>query len=190
LGPFRGQSAPLATGISVTERISESSDEFASRSYPIREDMAVQQRDWIMERCGWLAMATVLFFALLGLFSRGPLSDAVAAGPGGNPTIAYDRFVRSQAETRFAIAGSFDGENLELRLGRGFLDAYELRAIQPEPTGGRSDSEAVYYSFPLREPGAPIRITIDAKRVGWGSSAAEFGFGAAPGIAISQFAYP
>jgi hypothetical protein len=175
-------------GVCVTE--TKPLDEFASRSVPIREDMAVQRRDWIMERCGWLAMAVLLLLALLGFFSKGPLSSAFAAGENGNPGIAYDRFVRSEAMTRFAIAGSFGGETLELRLGRGFLDAYEIRTIQPEPAGGRSDDAAVYYSFPLREPGAPIRITIDAKRVGWGWSEAEFGFGTGPGIAIGQFAYP
>lgn len=174
----------------MTESASEPLDEFASRSFPIRENMAVQKCDWFMERCAWIGMAIVLSLALLGLFSRGPLSDAAKAGEAGNPAIAYERFVRSHAMTRFAITGTFGSESLELRLGHGFLEAYEVRAIQPEPAGSRSDDEAVYYSFPLREPGAPVRITIDAKRVGWGRSEAEFGFGAAPGITLRQFAYP
>jgi hypothetical protein len=105
--------------------------------------MGVQRRDWRMERTAWLGMALVLVLALLGLFSRGPLSDAVATGAGENPVITYDRFVRSHAPTRFEIAGSFGGESLELRLGQGFLVAYEVRAIQPQPVGSRSDGEAV-----------------------------------------------
>lgn len=152
--------------------------------------MALQKRDWIMERCAWIGMAALLLLALLGLFSRGPLSDAMAAGESGNPTISYERFVRAQAETRFEIAGIFEGESLELRLGHGFLEAYEVRTIQPQPSGSRSDDSAVFYTFPLREPGSPIRITIDAKRVGWGASEAEFGFGTASGITVRQFAYP
>ena len=174
----------------MTENPSGPLDEFASRSFPIREDMELQRRDWLMERAAWVGTGLVLVLALLGLFSRGPLNDAQAGGTAGNPTIDYDRFVRSQAMTRFTIGGTFTGESLELRLGQRFLDAYEIRAIQPQPLGSRSDNSAIYYTFPLREPAGPIRITIDARRVDWGSSAAEFGFGNAAGLTIHQFAYP
>jgi hypothetical protein len=177
--------------IRVTENNAGSSaDEFASRSFPIGEDMALQKREWLLERAAWIGMALVLLLALLGAFSRGPLSDARAAAPNGSATIDYDRFLRAQAMTRFTIAGAFAGDELELRLGHGFLDAFEVRAIQPQPLGSRSDNSAVYYMFPLRDPGAPVRITIDAKRVDWGASTAEFGFGGANGITLNQFAYP
>ncbi|HET8720461.1 MAG TPA: hypothetical protein VFM24_00430, partial [Nitrospira sp.] len=40
------------------------------------QDLRFQERIWRIERVGWLAMAAILFAAVLGLFGRGLLSQA------------------------------------------------------------------------------------------------------------------
>ncbi len=50
--------------IRVTENNAGSSaDEFASRSFPIGEDMALQKREWLLERAAWIGTALVLLLA-------------------------------------------------------------------------------------------------------------------------------
>ena len=57
-------------------------DEFASRLYPVREDMRFQRRSWMVERAGWLVLTAIALAALTGVFGNGPLSTARAgAGP-------------------------------------------------------------------------------------------------------------
>lgn len=53
-------------------------EELDSRRYPIAEDMALQCRIWRFERIGWWGLGLVVLLALLGLFSRGPLSRAAS----------------------------------------------------------------------------------------------------------------
>lgn len=51
-----------------------SHSDFHSRDYPVREDMAYQVKVWRFERWGWYTLVLLILLALLGLFSRGPLS--------------------------------------------------------------------------------------------------------------------
>ncbi len=49
--------------------MADNRDELESRSYPIREDMTLQQRLWKTERVGWYLILLILALALAGLFS-------------------------------------------------------------------------------------------------------------------------
>ncbi|SED65477.1 Protein of unknown function [Pseudomonas frederiksbergensis] len=68
--------------------------DYHSRDYPVREDMAHQVKVWQFERWGWYFLALVVLLALLGLFSRGPLSTRDVQGDDGKVRVQYERFHR------------------------------------------------------------------------------------------------
>ena len=70
-------------------------DEFASRQYPVQEDMAFQRRMWIVQRIGWALLGVISLAALCGLFGNGVLSKRTATG--AEMSIEYERFERAKA---------------------------------------------------------------------------------------------
>ena len=65
-------------------------NEADNRSGPVEEDMPLQLRVWRIERAGWYALLLLVMLALLGLFSKGPLSDATVTGSLGHLQV-YDQ---------------------------------------------------------------------------------------------------
>ena len=121
-------------------------DEFASRQYPIRENMAFQRRTWIIQRAGWLALAAIAIAALLGLFGGGVLSKRVATGPG--MSIAYERFERYSRVASFVIRFT-DGQRTErrLHLNNAFQHGFEIASIQPAPTRSETSADGLVLTF-------------------------------------------
>ncbi len=121
-------------------------DEFASRQYPIREDMAFQRRTWIIQRIGWLALAAIAIAALLGLFGGGILSKRVATGPGMN--IEYERFERYSRVASFTIRFTDDQRTeRRLHLNSAFQRGFEIATIQPGPTRSESRADGLVLTF-------------------------------------------
>src|SRR5262245_27034078 len=76
-------------------------DEFASRQYPVQEDMAFQRRMWIVQRIGWALLGIISLAALCGPFGYGILSKRTATG--AEMSIEYERFERATRRASFVF---------------------------------------------------------------------------------------
>ncbi|WP_207477876.1 hypothetical protein [Arenibaculum pallidiluteum] len=159
----------------------------------IDEDMRFQRRDWTFERISWSLLALLVLAALLGAFSRGPLSKAVASDPDGILRITYDRFLRDDAASSIEIElarGATAGDQVELLLRGPMLRDLQLRNLSPEPLESRLAEDGWALRFPVRDRQAPslIRMELRPETVGWldGEIAAE---GRQP-VPIRAFVYP
>ena len=54
-------------------------DEFASRHYPVQENMRFQKRSWIVERLGWLVLLAIAVVGLSGVFVSEELRSAMCS---------------------------------------------------------------------------------------------------------------
>ncbi len=121
-------------------------DEFASRQYPVREDMRFQRRSWIVERAGWALLVLIALIGLSGAFGIGPLSWQKASG--GLLSIEYERFQRITRLSQFTFnASGQTGPELRLHLSEAFQKNFEVSNIQPQPTRSVTGPDGIDLSF-------------------------------------------
>jgi hypothetical protein len=163
-------------------------DEFASRQYPIRENMAFQRRTWIIQRVGWLALAAIAIAALLGLFGGGALSKRVATGPG--TSIEYERFERYSRVASFTIRFT-DGQRTErrLHLNSAFQRSFDIASILPTPTRSETTADGLVLTFAAAPP-VTGQVVIWANPRDYGSLELSARVDDNPPLNLRIFIYP
>lgn len=163
-------------------------DEFASRRYPVQENMRFQRRSWIVERAGWIMLTMIALAGLTGVLGNGPLSWAHAdAGP---LTISYERFQRATRVSRFSFeVMPTAGPDLTLSLGESFQRDFEVTSIQPPPLRTRVGPNGIELTFAARA-GAPSRIVIWAHSRRYGSQTITAAANGGPPVSLWLFVYP
>jgi hypothetical protein len=162
-------------------------DEFASRQFPIREDMRFQQRSWLIERAGWSALVLLALIGLSGLFGTGPLAWAKASA--GSLSVEYDRFQRATRVARY----TFDvkpqpGSELKLHLSGAFQRDFEISKIQPETSRTAVGPDGMDLIFPTN--GETARVVIWAHSRKYGTSEISVLAGSEPPVSFWVFVYP
>jgi type II secretory pathway pseudopilin PulG len=163
-------------------------DEFASRKFPIREDMRFQRRSWIVERAGWALLVVIALIGLSGAFGIGPLSWQTAKG--GSLSVEYERFQRITRLARFTFnARGQSGPELQLHLSDGFQKNFEVSNIQPQPARSTTGPEGIDLSFATNGADAG-RIVIWAHSRHYGVSDITAQLGGEPPVSFWVFVYP
>ena len=163
-------------------------DEFASRPYPIQEDMAFQRRTWIVQRAGWFLLAAIAIAALLGLFGGGVLSKRTATGPG--MSVAYERFERVTRLARFAFsftAGT--GAERRLHFSRAFQESFEITSIQPAPSHSAAAADGLDLTF-AAAPANTSQVVIWASPRSYGNVHISAHVDDNPALQFNIFIYP
>ena len=158
----------------------------------VAEDLAFQEKEWKVERAGWIVGLLVLLAALAGLFGSGPLSSAaVEEGP---LRVEYHRFIRYQSPEALTIqmdaAQAGDGR-VRLWLGREYLSGFEVQKIVPEPDQVQLFADRIVYEFQTPESEGPLQITVQMKPNRTGTQRGQLGSeNTGEGAAFTQFVYP
>lgn len=124
------------------------------RPLPIADELHFQKTSWIIQRIGWAVLVAVVLAALLGVFSHGYVSRAVASRPDAQLTVEYERFQRASLLTRLTVTlapGAHD--EARLRFGPVFQDLYEIEAVEPRPARSSASGKGLdlYFDAPERE---------------------------------------
>jgi hypothetical protein len=163
-------------------------DEFASRHYPVQENMRFQKRSWIVERLGWLLLSAIAVIGLTGVLGNGPASWAHAAG--GGLAVTYERFERTTRTSSFAFdLGPTTGSDRTLHLSAAFQRDFEFSSIQPPPLHSRTGQDGIDLVFAARR-GASGRVVIWAHARSYGLSRITASADGGTSAAFWVFAYP
>lgn len=155
-----------------------------------------QQRDWIVQRAGWIVMALIALAGLIGLFGSGPLSGAVAGDQRSPLWVEYERFSRIQAPTSIRVYAGADliqDGQLRLWVNRSFLDQYQVQSLTPHPQEMTIQPHRLTYTFAALKGNGPAVITFHLMPQRVGRHAAQIGGGLAkPDRSVSfwQLTYP
>jgi hypothetical protein len=163
-------------------------DEFASRQFPIREDMRYQRRSWIVERAGWTLLVLLALVALSGLFGTGPLSWAKVSG--GSLSVEYDRFQRATRVARYTFDFKPQTQpELRLHLSDAFQRNFEISKIQPEAARTSVAPDGMDLFFPS-SVGNAARVVIWANSRHYGTSDITAQVGSEAPVSFWVFVYP
>jgi hypothetical protein len=162
-------------------------DEFASRRYPVQENMRFQKRSWFVERLGWAFLAAIAVLGLTGVAGNGPASWAHASA--GPLTVSYERFERATRTSAFVFDVTPAGNEMTLHLGAPFQHDFEFTSIQPTPQRTRTGPDGIDLTFAAAQ-GASGRVVIwaHARRYGLRTITAAAGPGASASFWV--FIYP
>ena len=165
-------------------------EELDNRTYPIREDMAFQQRSWRLERIGWVVLTLIIFAALAGVFFHGPASYARARNADNSMAVDYERFAHKTARTYFTVRATAPiGDELMFRLSPIFADTHDIELIQPHPLRARGGTYGLELVFP-RSAAGDVAFHIAARPKRFGTMSLHLEAEGRSSLNIFQLIYP
>jgi hypothetical protein len=161
-----------------------------SRDYPIREDMTYQLKVWRFERLGWYMLVLLMFFGLIGLFSRGLLSSRDVHSADGNIRVEYEMFHRNGSMNSMKVSVSAKPETeIELDLSGEMLEGFSIESLQPEPLRSRSLSQGMRLWLQADNQGqATLYLTLRGDGLGFFRS--HVTTPDSLGVTLDQFIFP
>lgn len=161
-----------------------------SRNYPIRENMSYQMKIWRFERFGWYVLVLLMFFGLIGLFSRGLLSSRDVRSADGHIRVEYEMFHRNGSMNSMKVSINAKPETqIELDLSGEMLEGFSIESLQPEPLRSRSLSKGMRLWVQADNQGqANLYLTLRGDGLGFFRS--HVTTPGSPGVTLNQFIFP
>lgn len=175
------------------EESREPSARLAYDGLQIDEDMRFQRLNWAAERIAWSFLSLVILAALLGLFSRGPLSKTEARDVDGALRVTYERFLR------YGTASSLDievtslatqAEHVELRLRGPMLHDLQIQTVRPNPLESRLAEDGWVMAFPVGDKGSTSLIRMEIRPEALATLEGEIAIEGRQPARLSTFVYP
>jgi hypothetical protein len=159
----------------------------------VGQDLAYQRREWLVERIGWVVMATVVLAALVGLLGRGPLSSARQADDQGGLSLDYERFLHYRDHTTLKVTiakGSAETRHVRVWLSRAYLESMRPLKIVPQPEREEIGGERQVFVFRRADHDAPLTIIFHVEPDDFGSLPGKLGIDDGAALDFWQFVYP
>ena len=162
----------------------------AENSLHVEEDLAYQQREWLVERVGWIVMLLLILVAAAGLFGNGVLSRA-SVSDGKQVRIEYERFAHYLTPTSFKVhmRTTSKDKDIQLRVNNDFLQGIKIEKVVPEPIRVETGDKWLSYHFPVNTPGE-VAIKFDLTPEMVGKLSAVIATGSAEPLSFNQLVYP
>lgn len=152
-----------------------------------QDEFRYHQREWRVERIGWLVMLAFVVAAVAGVFGHGPISERTI-GDSRTATLEYERFLRYAAGTQLGITVAAGRRGpIAVEVNRSYLSDFEITSIVPEPRSATLLGDRYRFEFDLEAAPARIVFHITPERIG-GKHAAVTAAGTQ--LELSQFVYP
>jgi hypothetical protein len=164
-----------------------------NRQLDLQEDEAFQKVEWRIQRIGWFIWAAILLAGLAGLLGPGPLSNAEATTPGGDLTVAYDRFLHYHQPAILEVElheNDSPSKTTQLAISQTLLDRIEIHRIEPEPERHELASDGAIYSFPRADDAKHAKILFHVEYERPGKSVGSIGLAGREPVFFNQFVYP
>jgi hypothetical protein len=159
----------------------------------IDEDLEFQIKEWRVERAGWLAMAVIVLFALLGLFGSGPISHSTAGGVEETFHVESQRFLRFQNQRELMFTFNplpvQEGE-LHLWLDSNYLHNFQIISINPQPDSVEIDQDRTFFRFKASEQVQSGQVSFIMRPQSIGSLVGRAGSQTDDGFSFTQFVFP
>jgi hypothetical protein len=159
----------------------------------IKEDMNFQQKEWTVERFGWILMFLLILLALIGVFGVGPVSATTLGGEDGALWIEYERFGRFKSPATLRIHPSPEAiENGEVVfwVEAGYLKNFQIEYILPNPDSVEIGQDQYIYHFTVDPQGEPDVINFYMQTEAIGSLKGNIGHGQDLVMELSHFIFP
>lgn len=165
-------------------------DEFTGRTYPVKENMHWQLKEWSFEKWGSRCLMAVVLLAFIGVFSNGWLSQATTINTDGTLSVEHQRIMRAKSDENLTLRVKFvTGQPTVLTLGQDFMDNFEIQSLQPQPFITHANLHEMMLTWPANTgKEQTLWLTIQPQSVGHFTSTIRLK-GAEP-VTLSQWVLP
>src|SRR5690625_1718489 len=122
----------------------------------IEQDARFQQREWRIERVGWVLLTLFIVAGLVGVLGTGPLSWTTARSPHGVVAVAYQRVTHHEAddsiELTFSPEAVQDG-TVVVELTGSWVTGVDRQSMAPEPAEERVVPGGTVLELPVERAG-------------------------------------
>ena len=156
----------------------------------IHQDLAYQEREWRVQRAGWVFMAAIVLAALLGVLGLGPLNGGTASA-GSALEVSYERFRRLQAPgvLELHLAAPPGARQVQLSVNDAYLKAVRVESVTPDPASVAGDGTRVVYTFNLLPEAQTLAVTMRFWPQRFGLFRAELG-SSGHTVSFTQVVFP
>ena len=168
----------------------------------IEQNIRFQEREWQLQRLGWIVFAAIVIAAVLGLFGGGGVFAQKRVDSGSGLALEFSRFERRGAFAKLRIdVEPTDPSRTEFSIwiDRRYLQDMDVENITPTPVRTEFAGDRLHFVFhsranemdKLTEAG-PYRITFMLKANHFGITEGKIGLvdGANTTIRFRQLFYP
>jgi hypothetical protein len=153
-------------------------------------DPAHEEREWVVQRVGWVLMGLIVVAALLGLLGPGPLSKRHEGKVGDALYVEYQRFGRYQAPAELKVFCRPERrEQFELTFDRNFIERSEIKEISPEPEETSAEGDRYTYRF-KRGEGEEHLVTFRIEAGKFGRASSKITLDQSKSVNIRLFYWP
>jgi hypothetical protein len=134
----------------------------------ISEDFTFEQREWKVQRVGWLIMALAIALGLFGLLGPGPLSSRTLTSTDGTFRLEYNRFERHQALSSLRLRfEASDQTRARVWISNLFLENVKLESVVPPPerVEMRDGGQVFTFGVPRAQPSFAV-FHLETVRLG------------------------
>jgi hypothetical protein len=157
----------------------------------LQQDLEHERHSHVVRIVFSIIGTLVLAAAVAGLFGRGPLSNASKSDPSGKLMVQYDRFERAQAPAEIKIELKNPSQELvPVAFNREFVDAIEIKRIDPDPEQIESAPGKLIYYFRPAGGADSIRVLMRFEFQKAGSLSTAISADNSPELHFKQFVYP
>lgn len=111
--------------------------------FKIDEQLALQEKGWIIQRIGWLIIIAIMIAGGLGLFGSGWLSKKTSSS--GNIKAEFERFYRYETEMKVLVES---GEHISsISFPQQYLKDFRIIHFVPDPANNNTTGNEVKYNF-------------------------------------------
>jgi hypothetical protein len=161
-------------------------------SLEVAEDLSYQEKEWTVERVGWILMAGLVLLALVGLFGDGPVSSAIRRSQEGFQ-ISYERFDRQMKSSQISLqlpAEAVQEGQIKFWIDRQYLEGVQIEDISPEPESVEVSGERLVYTVQVTDVGQPVTVKLDVRLQKSGLVEGKAGLEGGDPVSFSQFVFP
>lgn len=165
-------------------------DEFASRNYPVNENMHAQRLEWRMQAVGNYLLFALVILALLGVFSDGVLSETTQTSRGGALTVEYQRMIRAQSDERYILRVQGEPDQpVSVTFSGDFMDSVDIQTLSPPPQTSHTSLHGMTLTWPATPDGRhAVWIMAQPQAAGYLTSSVTVD--GKPGVTLRQWSWP
>lgn len=165
-------------------------NEFASRDYPVQENMTAQRKEWRFQAAGNYVLFTIVILALLGLFSDGIISETAQTSANGKLTVEYQRLIRAQSDERYILRVQGEPDRpVRITLGGDFMERFQIQTLFPEPLITHTSAREMTLTF-AATPDGRHAVWIGAQPESAGYFTSMITVDGQPGMTLRQWSWP
>lgn len=158
----------------------------------VNEDIEFLQKEWRIQRIGWIGLVLFVLAGVAGLLGHGPYSRQ-RIGDADGLVLSFDRMLRHAAQTQlqFTIPPTLSADtSVTLYISNRYLSDFEVDGMIPEPQASGVSGDFVYYEFLRADRRRAAEITFALTPKAYGSTRATVAAKGGARLQFSQFIWP